>query len=116
VVSRGLFIAIALLAGCDKPTGPELDASTVCAPMMVTVTPATPMVPVGMTVQLTATLTCANGVTRDITAQADWQTFDTFTATVSSAGLVTTKKAGSTTITATSAGLTGMAALTVRPI
>lgn len=111
---RGLLIALALVA-CDGPKGPELDASTVCAPMMVTVTPAAPTVPVGMTVQLTATLTCTNGVTRDISAQADWQTFDTFIATVSSAGVATAKKAGMTTITATSAGLMGMAALTVTP-
>lgn len=111
---RGLIIAI-LIAGCDGPSGPELDASTVCAPTMVTITPAAPMVPAGMTVQLTATLTCASGVTRDISALADWQTFDTFTATVSSTGLVTAKKAGMTTITATSAALMGMAALTVTP-
>lgn len=109
---RALTIAIAL-AACDSPTGPELDASTVCDPMMVTVTPASPTVPAGMTIQLAATLTCTSGVTRDITAQADWQTFDTFTATVSSAGLVTAKKVGATTITATSASLMGMAALTV---
>jgi uncharacterized protein YjdB len=111
---RGLWIAIAL-AACDGPQGPELDASTVCDPMMVSVSPSSPTVPAGMTVQLTATLTCVSGVTRDITALADWQTFDTFTATVSSAGLVTAKKAGTTTITATSAGLMGMAALTVTP-
>lgn len=111
---RALWIAIAL-AACDGSDGPEVDASTVCDPMMVTVTPASPSVPVGMTVQLAATLTCTSGVTRDITTQADWQTFDTFTATVSSAGLVTTKKRGMTTITATAATLMGMAALTVTP-
>lgn len=111
---RALWIAIAL-AACEGPDGPELDASTVCDPMMVTIAPAAPSVPVGMTVQLAAILTCTSGVTRDITAQADWQTFDTFTATVSSAGLVTAKKVGRTTITATAAALTGMAALTVTP-
>jgi len=107
------FALLALAAACDGPTGPELDASTVCEPMMVTVTPASPSVAAGMTVQLTATLTCVSGVTRDITAQADWQTFDTFTATVSSAGLVTAKKIGMTTISATATTLMGMAALTV---
>lgn len=83
--------------------------------MAVSVAPATPSVPVGMTTQLAATLTCANGQTRDVTAQADWQTFDTFTATVSSAGVVTAKKAGMTMITATAANHMGMATLTVTP-
>lgn len=108
-------LALVLALGACDDTAPAPDASTVCDPMTVTVTPATPSVPAGMTVQLRATLTCTSGTTREITAQADWQTFDTFTATVSSGGLVTAKKAGQTTITATAATLTGMAMLTVTP-
>jgi L-serine deaminase len=113
-VIRGLILAL-VLAGCDGPTGPELDASTACTPMMLGVTPVTVSVPAGMTAQLTATITCTSGVTRDVTDQVNWQVFNTFVATVSSKGVVTAKTAGSTMIVADSAGLMGMATVTVTP-
>src|SRR6266513_4824424 len=69
----------------------------------VTVTPPSASVPAGQTVQLTATLKDANGnvlTGRTVT----WASNNTTVATVNSSGLVTTKVAGSATITATSEG------------
>src|SRR5690242_10192223 len=79
----------------------------------VTVTPPTASVAVGGSVQLTATPKDANGnplAGRVIT----WQSSDNTTASVSSSGLVTGVAAGGpVTITATSEGQSGTAAVTV---
>jgi hypothetical protein len=78
----------------------------------VTVAPVTASVDEGKTVPLTATAKDANGATlpgRSIT----WVSSNTTVATVSASGLVTGKVAGTATITATSEGQSGSAALTV---
>jgi len=78
----------------------------------VTVSPATASVQVGQAVQLTATPKDANGnplAGRTVT----WTSSSTAAATVNSSGLVTGVAAGSTTITATSEGQSGAAAITV---
>jgi len=78
----------------------------------VTVSPATASLTVGQTAQLTATTKDANGNIlsgRPVT----WSTSNSSVATVSSSGLVTAAGAGSATITATSEGKTGTAAVTV---
>src|SRR5437773_819613 len=78
----------------------------------VTVNPASASVQVGQTVQLTATPRDANGNQlpgRTVT----WASTNTTVATVNGQGLVTTKVVGSATITATSEGQSGSAAITV---
>ena len=78
----------------------------------VTVTPASASVNEGNAVQLTATPKDANGTPltgRTVT----WASDNTTVATVSATGLVTGKVAGSATITATSEGQGGTAAITV---
>src|SRR5207244_2662046 len=80
----------------------------------VTVTPAVASVQAGQTVQLSATLRDANGnilTGRTVT----WASTNTPVATVTGTGLVTAKVAGSATITATSEGQSGTAAITVTP-
>src|SRR5205823_7327472 len=80
----------------------------------VSVTPATAPVPVGKTLQLTATPKDASGsplTGRTVT----WASSNTSVATVSAAGLVTGQVAGTATITATSEGQSGTAAITVTP-
>jgi len=80
----------------------------------VTVSPASASVPAGQTVQLSATLRDANGnilTGRSVT----WASNNTSVATVTGTGLVTGKVAGSATITATSEGQNGTAAITVTP-
>jgi uncharacterized protein YjdB len=81
----------------------------------VTVTPPSASVQAGQTAQLTATLKDANGnilTGRTVT----WSSSNTTVATVSSSGLVTTKVAGSATITATSEGKSGTSAITVTAV
>jgi hypothetical protein len=62
----------------------------------------------GLTTQLTATATLADGSERIVTNVAVWQSLNTDIATVSSSGLVTTlSTAGTATIAATYLGITG---------
>jgi uncharacterized protein YjdB len=78
----------------------------------VTVTPANPSVAEGGTVTLTATTKDANGnvlTGRVIT----WSANPTDVATVSQSGVVTAKKKGTATVTATSEGKNGGVTVTV---
>src|SRR5439155_1379813 len=78
----------------------------------VTLSPASASVAVGQTAQLTATPKDANG--NPLAGRAvTWATSDGAVATVSANGLVTGVMAGTATITATSEGKSGTAALTV---
>ncbi len=78
----------------------------------VTVTPTPATVPAGQTLQLTATTKDANG--NVLTGRVvTWASNNTPVATVSSTGLVTGVAQGQATITATSEGKQGMAAITV---
>jgi hypothetical protein len=68
----------------------------------------------GLTTQLTATATFADGSSGIVTNIAVWQSLNTDLATVSSNGLVTTlSTAGTATITATYLGVTGSVDITI---
>jgi len=77
----------------------------------VTVSPAVAMLTVGQNVQLTASLKDANG--SPTSGALTWASGNAALATVSASGLVTGLALGSATITATSGGQTGSAAVTV---
>jgi hypothetical protein len=77
----------------------------------VTVNPATASVTVGQTVQLVATLKDAVG--NVLSGTVSWASSNSPIATVSGSGLVIGVGAGAATITATSGGVTGTAAITV---
>jgi len=83
----------------------------------VMVTPVSPSVQVGKTVQLTATGNYSNGLSLDITKSATWKSSSTKVAKVSNAkkerGLTTGIKKGKATITATLSKISGTAALAV---
>jgi len=80
----------------------------------VTVTPSSASVPVGQTVQLSATPKDANG--NPLSGRAvTWSSSDTAIATVNASGRVTAKAPGSATITAASEGKSGTSAITVPP-
>jgi hypothetical protein len=111
----GLIVA----AACSKdnnsivlPPPPPPPTQTVAT---VTVTPATDTLKVDSTVTLTAVGKDSLGVA--VTAATmTWTSSDTTTATVSTAGMVTGKKAGTATITATASGaaaIAGTATITV---
>jgi uncharacterized protein YjdB len=80
----------------------------------ITVTPATPSVVAGDTLQLTATGSYDDGSTKNITGTVTWTTSDNGVATVSSGGLLTGMAVGSATLTATSAAISGTTTVTVQ--
>jgi len=87
----------------------------VIAPVLQTivVTPASPSFGQGSTLQLTATGTYSNGLSKNITSSVFWSSNAPATASVnSSSGLATGVAAGSATITAT-LGVSGNTAVTV---
>ncbi len=78
----------------------------------VTVTPSPLAMSVGQQTQLTATLKDAGGTVLNGRA-VTWSSSNTGVATVSSQGFVTAVAVGATTVTATSEGTSGTAALTI---
>src|SRR5205823_6518767 len=80
----------------------------------VTVSPATPSVTAGQTVQLSATMKDANGST--LTGRTVTWASNANVATVTNNGLVTGMTAGSATITATSEGQNGTSTVTVSSV
>ena len=85
--------------------------------MSIEVSPAAPSIANGLTQQFTATGLYSDDSTQDLTTQVTWASSDPAVATVSNAagsnGLATTAGVGSTTVSATSDGVTGDATLTV---
>ena len=83
----------------------------------IAVTPADPSIADGTTQQFTATGLYTDDSTQDLTTQVTWSSFDEAVATVSNAddskGLATAAGAGTTTVSATSGGVTGDTTLTV---
>ena len=78
------------------------------------VTPASPSIPVGVTQQFTATGTYSDGSTQNVTSQATWTSSNVGVATINAAGQVVGVSVGTTTISATLAGVVGAAPLTVQ--
>ena len=123
VNSSGVVTAVSagsanVVATSEGQTGSA--ALTVTAPppapvASVTVSPASPSVQVGLTVQLSAVTRDANG--NILTGRAvTWSSGNTAIATVSGSGLVTTLVVGNANITATSGVASGTASLTVTPV
>jgi hypothetical protein len=83
----------------------------------IDVLPATPSVAQGLTQQFMATGLFTDNSTQDLTTQVTWASSDGAVASVSndpgSNGLATTTGVGSTTVSATSGGVSGSATLTV---
>src|SRR6266851_730877 len=109
--TKTLLLAAAMLMGiaCKDSTSPPAGPPAVAS---VTVAPSPGTLPVGSTAQLTATTKDAAGnvlTGRTVT----WATSNPAVATVNSTGLATGVAAGQATITATSEGQSGTAAITV---
>jgi len=80
----------------------------------ITVTPATPSVVENSTLQMIATGSYDdNSTPKDITGSVTWTTADNTIATVSTGGLVKGVSAGSTSITASSANISGSTTVSV---
>ena len=92
-----------------KVSGPPPTLSSVA------VTPANASIAAGASQQFTATGTYSDGSTQNLTAQAAWSSSNPAAATVNAgSGLAAGVAAGSTTISASSGGLTGSTTLTVQ--
>ena len=79
----------------------------------IAVTPADSSIPLGTNEQLTATGTYSDGSTQNLSFSVTWTSTSTNTATIGSTGLATSHGIGSTTITATSGGISGQANLNI---
>ena len=91
-----------LLGRCGVPGGPR-------EPTSIVVTPATTSILARATQQFTATGTYSDGSRRDITSLVTWISSDTRVATINAAGLASALSAGTTSISAVLAAVTGSA-------
>ena len=109
VALRLSIVGAVMYAGCETTRMVDDSGSDVVA--TVTVAPQADTLAVSETVQLTVVVASSSGA--PLAKTIDWSSGDTQTATVSSAGVVTALRAGSTTITATSEGKSGTASIVV---
>ncbi len=105
-----VLVAVAATSSCERPVAPTGDHSTPVA--SVTVSPPSASVPVGQTVQLTATPLDSNGSPL-VGRTVSWSTSNPTVAAVDGNGVVAGRAADTATITATSEGKTGTCAVTV---
>ncbi|MBU4143154.1 Ig-like domain-containing protein, partial [Patescibacteria group bacterium] len=75
-----------------------------------------PSLPLGNTVQFTASGSYSDGTTLNITAQVTWSSSNTSVATVNNSGLATAMATGTATITATSGSISGNTTLTITAV
>ncbi len=120
--SKGLATAVGagstpVSATFDGVTGVTTLTVTEATLASIEVTPANPSIADGTTVELTATGVYSDDSTQDLTTQVTWASSDGAVATVSDAGdskgLATAVGAGSTPVSATFDGVTGVTTLTV---
>jgi uncharacterized protein YjdB len=122
VSSAGLATALASGSATVTATLSGVSASaTVTVPVPVAtltsiaVSPATGSIAAKATQQFTAMGKYSDGSTADLTGRVSWRSSNTAVATVNTSGLATAVAAGSTTITASLSGVSGIASLTVTP-
>jgi phospholipase C len=82
----------------------------------ITVTPANPILPVGVSVQMLATGTFSDGTKQDITTSVTWSSSSSSVASVSSNGVMTTNAAGLATVKAVQGTSSGSTSLTVKTL
>jgi hypothetical protein len=110
VYHLGIFAAVASCGGggADGPNAPSTPSIA-----SVTVSPATPSLAIGATMQLTATGIAANGASVSGVSWT-WTSSAQNVATVSNTGLVTAVAAGTALIMASSSGSAGSTTITVQ--
>lgn len=79
----------------------------------ISVTPASPAIPLGQVQQFTATGTFSDGTTQNITGTVTWTSSSPTTVSITTSGLASGKNLGSATITATSGAVQASATATV---
>ena len=118
VTGRGIGTAT-IKASSGGISGETILTVTPATLVSIALTPTNPGIAKGTTQQFTATGTFSDNTTQDLTASAVWNSSNTGVATISNAagfqGLAASAATGSTTITATSGGISGSTTLTVTP-
>jgi len=100
----GIAAAMSMLACSGSSTANTLTS--------IAVTPVSPSIAVGATLQFSAAGTYGDGSTRSLT-NASWSSSATDAATISATGLATAIAPGTTSITASSEGVSGTTSLSV---
>ena len=108
-----VFLAFGLLAGCSSSSSSSSNNQVTLT--AIAVTPASPTLSPGMFQQFTATGTYSDGSTKDLTSTATWTSSAENFATITSAGYLTARALGTSTITASSGSVNGTTTLTVAP-
>jgi YVTN family beta-propeller protein len=114
-VALTVIALTAFIAGCGGGGGGGGGGGPTATLISISVTPANPSIPVGVTKQFAASGTYSDGTSHDITTQVAWSSSNTSVATVNSSALATAVSAGTTTITAISGSISGNTTLTVPP-
>ena len=106
-----------ITAALSGKTGGTTLTVTAATLQSISVTPATPSRPVGITLAFTATGIFTDGTTQNLTTQVTWSSSSTGVATVSNAagsiGVATTVAPGNTTIRAMLGALSGSTVFTI---
>jgi hypothetical protein len=91
---------------------------SVSAPALISITisPATPQILLGGSSQLAATGHYSDGNVRYLTQSLTWRVDKPEVASLTAAGVATGQRIGSTSVQASTAGVTGTATLTVKPV
>jgi hypothetical protein len=115
-LARGFLAPSVLLAACSLGGSNGSTPTSTAAVAAVTVTPSPATVPAGLSLQLSALTTDANG--NVLTGRVvEWASGNETIATVARTGLVTgVAVGGPVTVTATSEGKSGVASVTVTPL
>jgi trimeric autotransporter adhesin len=109
-VSAGNATITALFAGQVGTAQLSVTGATLTS---LTITPGNPSVPLGSSQRFTATGNFSDGTTENLTNQATWTSSDVSVASIGINGLANTVAAGTTTITASTNGVSGNTVLTV---
>jgi hypothetical protein len=110
-----LLLGVSLFVGCGGGSGGSTPPVTVTL-QSIAITPSGPSITAGSTQQFKATGSYSDGSAKDLTAAANWLSATQSVATINTGGLATAVAAGSSSISASSAGITGTTTLTVTPV
>jgi len=102
-----LFVLVTMASCASSPRQSQTELTS------IDVTAANMTLTIGATQQATATGHFSDGTTQDLTAVAGWSSQSPSVATVSGAGLITAKAAGTSIVTATSGTVSGSMTVTV---